>query len=165
MNRRQFVQGSVAAGLASNLHAQAVAKAPRKRPNILYIFDDEHRAVSLPGEPGCTELLAPNLDAFRRANFSMNQCISNYPLCSPHRAVLMTGVWPYQNGVTRNWVELGTDHLSLGQVFSDHGYRTSYVGKWHLAGPGIDRGGRTGMCGAPWTSTTTSRLRSIPIRG
>jgi len=51
----------------------------------------------------------------------------------------MTGLWPYQNGITRNWVELGTNFESIGHVYDKAGYNTAYVGKWHLSGPGFDR--------------------------
>lgn len=93
----------------------------------------------MPGEPHSDSMNAPNLDAFRKANFSMEQCTSNYPLCSPYRGILMTGLWPHQNGITRNWIQLGTNFESIGHAFDKAGYRTSYVGKWHLSGPGHDR--------------------------
>jgi arylsulfatase A-like enzyme len=139
MDRRQFIQTGVAAAVA--VASPAIAEPPRsrRRPNVLYVFDDEHRYQSMPGEPYSTPVVAPNLDAFRKANFSMERCISNYPLCSPYRGVLMTGLWPYQNGITRNWIELGTNFESIGHVFDKAGYRTAYVGKWHLSGPGFDR--------------------------
>jgi arylsulfatase A-like enzyme len=139
MDRRQFIQTGVAAGIVAALPALAGLSKPTKRPNLLYIFDDEHRFQSMPGEPYSDSIKAPNLDAFRRANFSMERCISNYPLCCPHRAMLLTGLWPFQNGVTRNWIELGTEFQSIGHAFSNAGYRTAYVGKWHLSGPGHDR--------------------------
>jgi arylsulfatase A-like enzyme len=139
MDRRQFIQTGVAAGIVAASPALASPSKPAKQPNILYVFDDEHRFQSMPGEPYSDSINAPNLDAFRKANFSMERCISNYPLCSPYRAMLMTGLWPYQNGITRNWIELGTNFESIGHVFDKAGYRTAYVGKWHLSGPGHDR--------------------------
>ena len=140
MDRRQFVQTGVAAGVvAAVTPALAKPKSPRRAPNVLYVFDDEHRFQSMPGEPFSEFIVAPNLDAFRKANFSMDRCISNYPLCSPHRGILMTGLWPFQNGITRNWIQLGTNFESIGHVFDKAGYRTAYVGKWHLSGPGNDR--------------------------
>lgn len=139
MDRRQFIQTGVAAGIVAASPALAAPPKPAKRPNVLYVFDDEHRFQSMPGEPFSDAIDAPNLDAFRRANFSMERCISNYPLCSPYRGMMMTGLWPYQNGITRNWIELGTTFESLGHVFDKAGYRTAYVGKWHLSGPGHDR--------------------------
>lgn len=139
MDRRQFIQAGVAAGVAAATPGLASPTRPAKQPNILYVFDDEHRFQSMPGEPCSDPVNAPNLDAFRKANFSMEGCISNYPLCSPYRGILMTGLWPHQNGITRNWIELGTNFESIGHVFDKAGYRTSYVGKWHLSGPGHDR--------------------------
>lgn len=139
MDRRQFIQTGVAAGIVAASPALASSSTSPKRPNLLYVFDDEHRFQSMPGEPYSDSINAPNLDAFRKANFSMERCISNYPLCCPYRGILMTGLWPFQNGVTRNWIELGTNFESIGHVFDKAGYHTAYVGKWHLSGPGHDR--------------------------
>lgn len=139
MNRREFIHTGVAAGIVASSPAFAGASVPAKRPNLLYVFDDEHRFQSMPGEPYSDPISAPNLDAFRKSNFSMERCISNYPLCSPYRGILMTGLWPFQNGITRNWIELGTNFKSIGDVFDKAGYNTAYVGKWHLSGPGFDR--------------------------
>ena len=139
--RREFLAegASAAAGLMLTSAASGYSTPSNRRPNVLYVFDDEHRFQSMPGEPYSDPVVAPNIDAFRKANFSMERCISNYPLCSPYRGILMTGLWPFQNGIIRNWIELGTEFKSIGQAFDDAGYRTAYVGKWHLSGPGHDR--------------------------
>ena len=60
--------------------------------------------------------------------------ISNYPVCSPHRAILMTGRWPYQQGIIDNNIDLDPGQPTLGKVFQGAGYRTGYIGKWHLGG-------------------------------
>lgn len=135
MDRRNFLRTTAAGALAAAPGLASRATAAPRQPNVLFVFSDQHRAVSLPGEP-FNEALAPNLDAFRRANFSMERCISNYPLCTPYRGILMSGRWPYQTGVIHNNVALGTDEVSLARVFRDNGYRTAYVGKWHLQGRG-----------------------------
>jgi arylsulfatase A-like enzyme len=93
MDRRKFVQGGIAAGVSvATLGVTAQVKPQGRRPNVLYVFDDEHRFQSMPGEQYSDPVTAPNLDAFRKANFSMDRCISNYPLCSPSRGILMTGL-------------------------------------------------------------------------
>lgn len=130
MRRRRFLQGAAASAL-THVPAHALVAQRRRRPNLLYVFDDQHRAASLPGEPHCP-VIAPNLEAFRRQNFSMDTCVSNYPLCTPHRGILLTGRWPYQTGLWRNDLPIRPDEVSLGRVFKDAGYRTAYVGKWHL---------------------------------
>lgn len=134
MNRRDFLRTGAVGALAGTA-IPGCAAAPKRRPNLLYVFSDQHRAVSLPGEP-YNEAIAPNLDRFRRANFSMERCISNYPLCTPYRGILMSGRWPQQTGLIHNNVALGRQEISLGRVFRDAGYRTGYVGKWHLQGRG-----------------------------
>src|ERR1700761_4274734 len=96
ITRRDFVRSSTAVAATTLAHAEA--PAPRSKSNVLFIFDDQHRHCSLPGEP-FSQVNAPNLDKFRRENFSMDTCISNFPLCCPYRAVLMTGRYPAENGV------------------------------------------------------------------
>ncbi|MBS1814873.1 MAG: sulfatase [Acidobacteria bacterium] len=128
MDRREFVQLGVAAtlGAAAEMHA-----APKKRMNLLYVFSDQHRVQSLPGGD-VNAVIAPNLNNFRRENFEMTNCISNYPLCSPYRAILMSGRWPCQTGVVQNGPGLPTTEHGLGEQFRSNGYHTAYVGKWHL---------------------------------
>ena len=127
--RREFLAGAAAAAVA--------APAPRK-PNLLYVFSDEHRACSMPGE-AFNEAETPNLERFSREAMTFRNCISNYPVCSPYRAMLMTGRWPYQTGIIDNALQLRLDEISIGETFRRAGYRTGYIGKWHLS-PG-DEGG------------------------
>jgi arylsulfatase A-like enzyme len=134
MDRREFVKTGVAASLATGVLAKA-DPPKRSRPNVLYVFSDQHRAVSLPGEP-FSEVVAPTIDAFRRANFSMDACISNYPLCSPYRGILMTGKYPCQSGLVMNGLSMKTSEVTLTKTFKEAGYRTGYVGKWHLGNDG-----------------------------
>ena len=138
MDRRSFLKTTAAASLATAIDAKAAPRPAPSKPNVLYVFSDQHRAVSLPGEP-YSQVLAPNLDAFRKGNVSMDACISNYPLCSPHRAILMSGRYPAETGVDRNGPALPLDTISLGETFRSNGYHTGYIGKWHLAG-GAERG-------------------------
>lgn len=134
MDRREFVKQSVAASLTASLAQRAHAATPTssKRPNVLYIFSDEHRACSMPGEP-FSDVLAPNLARFARENLSFRHCISNYPVCSPYRGILLTGKWPYRSGIVDNRIQLPVDSGSIGRTFRDNGYYTSYIGKWHLS--------------------------------
>ncbi len=138
MNRRDFLKTSAAASLAAAIDTNAEQRPTRAKPNILYVFSDQHRAVSLPGE-AYNQALAPNLDAFRKQNVSMDACISNYPLCTPHRGILMSGRYPAETGVNHNGIPLPIDTVSVGEIFRRNGYHTGYIGKWHLGG-GPERG-------------------------
>ncbi len=125
LSRREFVASAVAAGAVSPAAAQ------RRRPNLLYVFSDQHRACSAPGEP-FSEVDAPHLARLAREGTSFNTCISNYPVCSPYRGILMSGRWPCETGVIDNAWPLKVEETSLGEAFKNAGYHTGYVGKWHL---------------------------------
>lgn len=133
MNRREFVKGAAVASTAAviPLPSTAWGKTSRKQPNVLYVFSDQHRAQSLPDEP-FSQAIAPALDRFRRENLSMDACISNYPLCAPHRGILVSGLYPCQSRLTRNAQTLEPVVPGLGDTFQKAGYHTGYVGKWHL---------------------------------
>jgi len=121
------------------LASSAAAAAPvARKPNLLFVFSDEHRACSMPGE-AFNEAQTPSLERFSRQSMTFRNCISNYPVCSPYRAMLLTGRWPYQTGIIDNALQLRPDEVSIGETFRRAGYRTGYIGKWHLS-PG-DEGG------------------------
>ena len=107
--------------------------SPRKRPNVIFAFSDEHRqqSTSLGGMP---EVHTPNMAAMAEQGVTFTNCISNYAVCSPYRAILMTGRWPFQQGMVDNALQLSPDEMTLGKAFHEAGYATSYVGKWHLGG-------------------------------
>jgi arylsulfatase A-like enzyme len=134
MNRREFVKRAAAASASAAL-VSAAAAAPRKstgkQPNVLYVFSDQHRAASLPGET-LSPVIAPALAKFRRENLSMDTCVSNYPLCAPHRAILISGLYSNQSHITTNGQTLEPIVPGLGETFQKAGYHTGYVGKWHL---------------------------------
>jgi arylsulfatase A-like enzyme len=132
MLRREFIKAGMTASVGAGLQPKS-GKAAASHPNILYVFSDQHRAASLPGEP-YNQAAAPNIDAFRHANLSMDMCVSNYPLCTPHRGILMSGRYPAQTGIEANGIQLNISEYALTQAFHDAGYRVGYVGKWHLGG-------------------------------
>ncbi|HSS71494.1 MAG TPA: sulfatase [Casimicrobiaceae bacterium] len=104
----------------------------RTQPNLLFIFSDEHRACSLSGEPYC-DVQTTHLIRLAREGTVFDNCISNYPVCSPYRAMLLSGRWPFQTGVVDNALRLPDEEFSLGEAFRCAGYQTGYIGKWHLS--------------------------------
>ena len=131
-SRRQFLK---AAG--GGAFARGAAAATRRKPNLLFIFSDQHRACSMPGA-AFNDAEAPVLQALASESVSFSNCISNYPVCSPYRGILMTGRWPQETGIIDNAFPLKEDETTIGEVFERGGYRTGYVGKWHLDARGTE---------------------------
>ena len=95
-SRREFLKTAAGGALAAHATAQTARK-----PNLLFIFSDQHRACSMPGEP-FNDAAAPNLARLAREGLTARNCISNYPVCSPYRGMLLSGRWPYQTGIIDN---------------------------------------------------------------
>ena len=116
------------------------------RPNILYIFPDQYRmnALSIWNDPQYRSALStvadpvktPNLDKLARRGIVFNNACSTFPVSSPHRAMLMSGMYPRENGVEINCKinrqsGLKQDIVCLTDVLHNAGYETAYVGKTH----------------------------------
>lgn len=102
------------------------------RPNLLWIFCDQLRwhSLSCHGEPN---VATPHLDRLASEGRDYDLAISTCPVCTPARACVMTGRYPHQTGVRYLGDLLLPDQPTIAKAFARAGYRTSYVGKWHLA--------------------------------
>jgi len=103
-----------------------------KRPNILYIFSDQQRSDTL-GCYGQNLAVTPNLDKLAGAGVVFNNAFSVQPLCGPARSCMQTGRYATQNGCHINGLPLKESPDNLGSLLSATGYKTGYIGKWHLA--------------------------------
>ncbi|MCC6795674.1 MAG: sulfatase [Candidatus Hydrogenedentes bacterium] len=132
VTRRSFLAAAGTGVLTASANAQPPSKSQRQ-PNIIYLFSDEHRWHSM----SCTELpelKTPNLARLAEESAEFTHCISNYPVCSPYRAMLLTGRWPYETGIVDNDLPLSPNENTVGKAFQAAGWRTGYIGKWHLRG-------------------------------
>ena len=112
-----------------------------KQPNILYIFADEWRAHDT-GYAGDPNVKTPNLDKLASQSLNLSHAVSGLPVCCPYRASLMTGRYPIGHGVVVNDMELDPELPNLGTSFSEGGYDTAYIGKWHIYGSPDGKFGR-----------------------
>jgi arylsulfatase A-like enzyme len=117
-------------------------------PNLLIVYPDLMRGQAL-GFLGEEPVRTPHLDRFASQSLVLPQAAASYPVCSPSRAMWMTGVYPRgypsacANHVTGNCtsrsapygVELPQDARCWSDVLHDQGYSLGYVGKWHLDAP------------------------------
>ena len=118
--------------VASSLSADTVSA---RKPNILFVFADQWRAQAT-GYDGDPNLRTPSLDRLAAEGIRFTTAVSTCPVCSPYRASLLTGQYPLTHGVFLNDVCLNTNAVSIARLFAGAGYRTAYIGKWHLDGHG-----------------------------
>ncbi|MEO0966506.1 MAG: sulfatase [Planctomycetota bacterium] len=170
LTRRQMLAMTAGAGAASLLgrtpaaSAQPASATPRatdaSRPNVLYVFADQWRRHALGCMPDADPVQTPHMDAFARQSLVLPNAIAGFPLCTPYRASLQTGLYPPGHGLTTNCspnqkgLELGTEHRCIAEVFGDAGYHTAYFGKWHLCEPSVNRDPRPNDGAGGWDAFT-----------
>lgn len=108
--------------------------------NVLFIMsDDLNTALSGYGHPECQ---TPHLDMLAETGVSFTRAYSQWPICGPSRASIMTGQYPEKNGVRRNKQKFRADLVTLPRLFRNSGYWVGRVGKiYHLGVPGEAMGG------------------------
>lgn len=111
------------------------------KPNVVVLYPDQLRALSLPlfGE---TQIQTPNIDRLASEGILLKQAISNCPVCTPARAMLVTGRYPQTTGHLINTTRTRHSEISIADAFAHQGYKTAWVGKWHLhtgLWPALDR--------------------------
>jgi uncharacterized sulfatase len=116
------------------------------RPNFVFIMTDT-QATNVIGVYGHPDLETPNIDGLAKTGVTFDRAYTTCPLCTPARAGIFTGIYPHSAGAWTNNLSLGDNVITMGQRFRDGGYRTAYVGKWHL--DGHDYFG-TGLCPDGW---------------
>ncbi len=138
----------VVAAVGFLLSQQSVAQT--KQPNIIFILADDLAQADL-GCYGNPFNETPNIDRIAKSGVKFTQSYSACPVCSPSRAAIMTGKHPARLKLTNflvgertdslspllpaKWTKyLGASEITLAERLKTRGYRTGFVGKWHLGG-------------------------------
>jgi arylsulfatase A-like enzyme len=114
------------------------------RPNVIVFFTDQQRWDTT-GVHGNPLGLTPNFDRMAVEGTHVYHSITCQPVCGPARSCLQTGRYATSTGCYRNGIPLPAESKTLAHYFRESGYRTGYIGKWHLANtepvPEDQRGG------------------------
>lgn len=107
------------------------ASAQQRKPNIIFVFADQLRSQVL-GCYGNGQVATPHFDRVAKEGVRFDHALSTWPVCSPFRAMLMTGRYPMHNGTVTNDTALMDGLPTIATVCKANGYDTGYIGKWHL---------------------------------
>ncbi|WP_066631338.1 arylsulfatase [Labilibacter marinus] len=122
---------------------QKAEKKEVKKPNILFLLADDLGY----GELGCygqKVIKTPVLDNMAAEGIRFTNFYAGNPVCSPSRAVLMTGIHSGNNAIRGNKgefdrgfdrVALRKTDVTLAEMLKGAGYQTGFVGKWHMEDP------------------------------
>ncbi len=108
-----------------------------RRPNILYIMTDQHRADWL-GCAGHKIVRTPNIDRLASRGTRFTNFWVTSPICMPNRGAIFTGRYPSVNGLRHNGLPLPANANTFVDLLRGAGYHTASIGKSHLQ-PFTDR--------------------------
>ncbi|MEQ8209983.1 MAG: sulfatase-like hydrolase/transferase [Lacipirellulaceae bacterium] len=134
--------GLITAVLCSYCSTVASFAQPPK-PNVIFILADDVGIGDI-GTYGQQTIPTPNLDQMAAEGIKYSQMYSGASVCSPSRAVLMTGLHNgrFNNG---NGVNLRDSNVTVAETLKSAGYQTAAFGKWHLGGSGASLPARQGF--------------------
>ena len=139
-NRRNFLKTAAAATSLAGLKTRGAQFSGGKKPNLLLVFTDQ-QSFDMLGCYGNEQIKTPHLDRLAAEGLRFEYCISSNPVCTPMRAMLLSGQHNLKNGAFYNdFCMFPGNGQYFAEVLRDNGYRTGYIGKWHLYGGDRDRG-------------------------
>ncbi len=140
MTRRDFLRtsgvtviGTLAAKSVSGDVVGATEAEVKKRKNVIFVMTDQWR-YHAQGFAGLDPVQTPFLDQFAARSFTFHNAIASSPVCCPNRACWMTGRYHQGHGIFKNEETAIKPEQILVSNFKAEGYKTAYIGKWHLSG-------------------------------
>ncbi len=106
------------------------------RPNMVWIFSDDHSYQTIGAYGGRLQKLnpSPNIDRLAREGMRFDRAYVGNSICAPSRATLLTGKHSHKNGKIDNRVPFNQDQQQFQKILRKNGYQTAMIGKIHLPG-------------------------------
>ena len=119
-------------------------EAARRPPNIVVILVDDLRwdDIAVAGHPFVE---TPAIDRLAGEGVRFLNAFATTPLCSPSRASILTGQYAHTNGIVDNTARDSASHRlpTFAVPLAAAGYRTAFIGKWHMGNDDTRRPGWT----------------------
>lgn len=116
----------------------AISSYAQEKPNIIWIFTDDHSYQTIGAYGGRLQDLnpTPNLDKLASEGMIFNKCYVENSICAPSRAALLTGKMSHLNGKFTNTKKhpFNHDQQQFQKILRKNGYQTAMIGKIHLDG-------------------------------
>ena len=144
---RQFVRLASFSLIVLLSHSPVLGQGAPEPPNIVFIIaDDLNTALGAYGRPVQT----PNIDSIANRGMRFDGVYTQYPVCGPSRAALMTGLYPASIGTlgngSSNFRSRHPDVITMPQLFRQNGYTAARVSKvYHMGVPGDILNGTSGI--------------------
>ena len=107
------------------------------KPNFVILFSDQQRWDSL-GCNGNEFVSTPHLDKMAQEGANFKNSYTCWPVCTPVRATMWTGVYPHRHRIRYNVYnvdnvlkEMSRENHTLFEILRENDYTTAYFGKWH----------------------------------
>ena len=140
MNRRHALGGLI--GGATSALAQsslpALRKTGAKPRNVIFVLTDDHRYDAMGFLKGQDWLETPQMDRLAREGVHFRNAFVTTALCSPSRASVLTGKYAHNHKIVDNNTPVPPGTTFFPQHLQQAGYRTAFVGKWHMGHEGDD---------------------------
>ena len=122
--------------LAAATTTTAVAAQPAARPNIVFIFSDDHAPHAIGAYNGWLKSVnpTPNIDALAASGMLFRNSFCTNSICGPSRAVIQTGKHSHKNGFMNNGNSFDWNQQTFPKLLQQAGYTTALYGKSHLQG-------------------------------
>ena len=117
--------------IASLIGRTQDAKKSKKPPNIILIVSDDHAYQAISAY-GSKLIQTPNIDRIGREGAVMQKGYVTNSVCSPSRAVILTGKYSHVNGLRDNGTFFDSSQQTFPKLLQQAGYKTAVIGKWHL---------------------------------
>lgn len=102
-----------------------------KKPNIILIVSDDHAYQAISAY-GSKLIRTKNIDRIGKEGAVMEKAYVTNSVCSPSRAVILTGKYSHVNGLRDNGTFFDSSQQTFPRLLQQAGYKTAVIGKWHL---------------------------------